>query len=127
MEKYFLSYDLSLKLKDLGFNQKDNNFGFYDTKGNFQIFHRPDYIVAPIWEQAFDFFREKYNIIHYITYVLSKKKWNVEINSLLHNHDIEYSKNNNSYEEARESSLHLLIESVNTTKNLFAPDRWINK
>jgi hypothetical protein len=66
MEKEFLPYDRSLKLKELGFNELC--FGYY-LAGNLLITNDDVYnstsipvIKAPLFQQAFRWFREKYNL-----------------------------------------------------------------
>ena len=69
MEKQFIPYEQALELKGLGF--KNNwNFKEYDTMGYLQHTglldsHKLEAIDAPLWQQAFRFFREKYGL-HYI-------------------------------------------------------------
>ena len=81
MKKEFLSYDLALELKDLGFEEPC--FGFYGLSRDdyktirLSIFQnlKTDYLPdihhldvtcdAPLYQQAFRFFREKYGL-HYI-------------------------------------------------------------
>ena len=73
MEKEFVSYDLALELKKLGFDEKCFSFydkyedlyeseGYYSYKDNVCS----DEVVAPIYSQAFRFFREKYKIRFFI-------------------------------------------------------------
>jgi hypothetical protein len=66
MEKEFVTYELALRLKVLGFDEPC--FGFYwcDTEqliyenaiGN----HHGVHINAPTWQSAFDWFGEKYQL-----------------------------------------------------------------
>ena len=81
MKKEFLSYDLALELKELGFEEPC--FGFYGLSRDdyktirLSIFQnlKTDYLPdvhhldvtcdAPLYQQAFRFFREKYGL-HYI-------------------------------------------------------------
>lgn len=70
MENQFVPFELAVKLKELGFDEKC--FSVYDTMG----FHQNeremnllllDYIKAPVWGQAFDWFRVNKNemsVIH---------------------------------------------------------------
>ena len=70
LDSQFVPYDLSLKLKELGFNEEC--FGFYDDKYNkdnglylnsiLNADGRYIYTKAPLWQQAFNFIREKYDI-----------------------------------------------------------------
>lgn len=69
MEKYILNYKRSLKLKILGY--KEESIGYYYPKNDKQIFQyyigittQDKYTtLAPTYEQAFNFFREQYNIL----------------------------------------------------------------
>ena len=66
MKKQFIPYELALELKELGF--KNNwNFKEYDTMGYLQHTgllesHKLEAIDAPLWQQAFRWFREKHNL-----------------------------------------------------------------
>lgn len=73
MEKQFIPHNLALKLKELGFNEEC--LAFYSTDGQAKLFRtNPDqthnnsywYLSAPLWQQAFDFIRNKFNIFGYI-------------------------------------------------------------
>ena len=88
MEKEFVPYDESLALKELGFNEKclagfytyvDENLILdkYDYRGKFNINYsdKDDYIIntdktyyisAPLYQQAFKWFRDKYGIDSYV-------------------------------------------------------------
>jgi hypothetical protein len=88
MENEFLKYEESLALKELGFDEKclasfytyaDENFVLnkYDYRGKFNINYSEDddyiintnkkyYISAPLYQQAFRWFREKYNLEYQI-------------------------------------------------------------
>ena len=64
MEKQFVTYKLSLKLKELGF--KEECFKVYDTLGYLQnvgtmVEMGLPYILAPLWQQAFDWFFKELN------------------------------------------------------------------
>ena len=78
MEKQFLTYELAVELKKIGFGE--SCFGYYtvDEVLNFdslKMFKGSDLTtltsqsdwttLAPLWQQAFRFFREKYGL-HYI-------------------------------------------------------------
>ena len=91
MEKQFVTYEIALKLKELGFNEKclasyytddERNYDkgdIYDCRrklsssidfdpfkeefDNFYINSNETYYVsAPLWQQVIDWFREKYNL-----------------------------------------------------------------
>lgn len=60
MEKQLLPYNQSLKLQKLGFNE--DCFGYYLPNQeliidhNFQIYEEGYGILAPLWQQAFNWF-----------------------------------------------------------------------
>lgn len=68
MEEQFIPYELALELEELGFDEEC--FGYYNMinhSGKFKFDIRiwensDDYIEAPLWQQAFDFFRKKYKL-----------------------------------------------------------------
>lgn len=71
MKAQFVTYELSLQLKTLGFDEEC--FGYYYKHGNskneqFFVINEQDYpennklhISAPLWQQAFEFILQKYN------------------------------------------------------------------
>ena len=81
LNKQFVPYQPSLEMRDLGFDEPC--FGFYTeskdnvtidnsgliTNSNFtKIFSETRFrLVTPLWQQAFDFFREKYDLNSIIT------------------------------------------------------------
>jgi hypothetical protein len=80
MEREFVPYEQALVLKELGF---DENCLFYYTK-DFKInhsmmtdtvcicnFNKENKISAPFYQQAFTWFREKYNL-HYSISILQR-------------------------------------------------------
>lgn len=81
MEKQFIPYELALKLRDLGYGNKKLNFywgcfAYYATdKTSFKgelipnntltkhsRFDYSQFVNAPLWQQAFDWFREVHNL-----------------------------------------------------------------
>ena len=77
ISKNFIPYDLALELKELGFNEEcimfyrgiENELVYsfeYKRFKNSQYVDKTS-ISAPLWQQAFDWFREKCNL-HYIVY-----------------------------------------------------------
>ena len=65
MNKEFIPYEQALALKELGFNEPC--FGSYDPFGSKQlscsgIYTYGNCIAAPLYQQAFRFFREKYGL-----------------------------------------------------------------
>ena len=80
MEKEFIPYEQALALKELGFESPYPIGGyqggkvFYYEKGELYYDSRPMYssdyhsgqLLAPLYQQAFRWFREKYNLFHEI-------------------------------------------------------------
>ena len=76
MEKEFIPYEQALALKELGF---DNTCHAYYSQYRNKDIHLKDLglcnrlgiseenVLAPLYQQAFRFFREKYQLLHSIT------------------------------------------------------------
>ena len=69
MEKEFVTYELALKMKQLGFDEPC--FAFYDEEEYlFTVREQDDiyeeWLIAPTFSQAFRWFREKYSMYHQI-------------------------------------------------------------
>ena len=112
MEKEFIPYEQSLALKELGFDEKCLSCYLYEVETfswelNYQISNNsiPWIISAPLYQQAFRWFRKKYFKMSYVYY------------------DVEYkfcfcigyndkTKGFNTYEEAELACLKELIELV---------------
>ena len=119
MEKQFIPYEQSLQLKELGFNEKCLAWYLPEIfeKGNitepilgsfacnFNVYYK-DRLNALLWQQAFDWFREKHNL-HYIIY----KNINIDGYDFCEiTNDGIINKNTYSYEEVRLECLKNLIE-----------------
>jgi hypothetical protein len=65
MEKEFIPYELALRMKELGFNEPC--FGYYDEGGNLYT-EMVEVLKAPLYQQVFRWFREKYNLHAEITW-----------------------------------------------------------
>ena len=67
MENEFVTYEQALSLKELGFNEKcldfydDNKELFYNHENKEKI-HIGDSVKAPLKQQVFRWFREKYSL-----------------------------------------------------------------
>src|SRR5690554_1131718 len=79
MKEQFVSYELALRLKELGFKNKSLGFSYmrFKCEGVSNAYAEevvPNYLysgwdlicIAPLWEQAFNWFREKYNLISWV-------------------------------------------------------------
>lgn len=121
MEKEFVPFDLTLKLIELGFNFKslggyvDGELFLWQDNDTTSFIHCE--IEAPLWQQAFDFFRElgfEFSINYHEDYLKDSKKHVYEVNleqrgtSIYHN--ITPLCGFETYEEARQACLEKLIE-----------------
>lgn len=64
MKEQFCTYEIALKLKELGFNEECLASYFewpIPDRGTFELSLRGT-IHAPFWQQAIDWFREKYDL-----------------------------------------------------------------
>lgn len=147
MKKLFVSsYELSLALKELGFYEecfgcyyqaieyvdrdyhkredKVYNEGspIYFTTGKYykDVKYTKFLVGVPTWEQAFNWFREKYNLDSYVRQT-TYREWKFEINYIIQNDSEEewekYKKFldfKDTQEDAREACLEKLIELVKT-------------
>jgi hypothetical protein len=135
MEEEFVPYELALKLKEKGFDETCiayyNKNGVFYAMGSITGFQRSFFggfvpnlnkklTAAPLWQQAFDWFREKHN--------LSANIWSGKISSVFYGYDVidmitqeaiidnsniaggtcDYS----TYYEARTASLEQLIKLI---------------
>jgi hypothetical protein len=116
MEKEFVTYELALRMKQLGFDE--SCFAFYGDENDFSMdssrknnpFRKTE-CVAPLFSQAFRWFREKFGLNHEISYAGREGEYNAFVN------DYVYGNNSNSpsvftYEEAELACLDKLIEIV---------------
>ena len=116
----FVPYELAVKLKELGFDEEC--FGYYRIDEKFVALtnYHENYndsdsrISAPLWQQAFDWFRDKYrysSIIpfngsdHYYWWITECNSFGLDINSI-DTHDF------TTYEQARYSCLETLIQLI---------------
>jgi hypothetical protein len=118
MKKEFVPYELALRMKQLGFNERcimhwwKGKLSYYQM-GDFS----PTHTSAPIYSQAFRWFREKYGLDSYImpTRLETKKVYDYYIwfineegkNDLFIGMNNEYT-----HEEAEIACLEKLIEIV---------------
>ena len=132
MEKEFIGYSEALALKELGFSSPYAIGGyqggavFYYEKGELYYDGRPMYssdahsgqLLAPLYQQIFRWFREKYNLWNMI---YPRDGWNYSIQIIDETisctgeswHKVEMK----SYEEAELECLKKLIEIVKEMNN----------
>ena len=110
MEKEFVNYELALRMKQLGFDERcimhwwKGKLSYYQM-GDFS----PTHTSAPTFSQAFRWFREKYNI-HIRIEKYDETKWWANWGSWT-------SEVYDSYEEAELACLEKLIEIVEQIKS----------
>jgi hypothetical protein len=115
MESNFVPYQQASALKELGFDEPC--FGKYDIYGSFDhklFYHNHDSqtslnCAAPLYSQAFRWFREKHNLVfNFISYNIVKPgeyHW-----SITWNDEAKASGIVKTYEEAEQACLDKLIE-----------------
>ena len=130
MEDDFIKYEQALALKELGFNKPclamfryplefkmiKNKTGYPSGCKNSKLLIEES-VAAPLYQQAFRFFRDKYNLHAHICYLEDSKVWNVDIYKLnsknggLMNDPMQLT-GYKTYEEAELACLKKLIEIV---------------
>jgi hypothetical protein len=134
MKTLFVSYELAVKLKEIGFN--DPCFGYYTSSrvlkkyrsyeplsDNFDgLLHNAninitDYVAAPMHQQIIDLFREYHNLFIEIFLItsnlnISDKIYSYVITDLTHDRDIGDSNPNghSKYYDALESAMFMCIK-----------------
>jgi hypothetical protein len=116
MEKEFVPYELALRLKALGFDEPC--FGLYAPPSKTVFLHHygllraKEQILAPLYQQAFRWFREKYDLGHMINGI-GHESFIMNIAGVLH---IFNAFEFNTYEEAELACLEKLLEIVESKK-----------
>jgi len=116
MEKEFVPYEQALALKELGFDNK--TLKSYDTSvvlvngkyllDNWYDVSTVDEVKAPLYQQAFRWFREKYKL-HQIVLADEKGKYDIIVGKRISGSCLgQYE----TYEEAEQECLKKLIEIV---------------
>ena len=123
IKEQFVTYEIALKLKELGFDERC--LGYFDIQSKElwlndlgkNIINLPEILLpAPLWQQAIDWFREKFHfhILIENVNVPEPKRWVYEINKLPAGVIILWNKDTSptfgSYEEAREQAILKAIE-----------------
>ena len=109
MNKEFIPYEQALALKELGFDEPC--FGMYYTKdGDIRKLDINEIGDAPLYQQAFRWFREKHNICGYI--IETTNKYNKLDGKFQYGISNSYYDVYDTYEEAELACLNKLIEIV---------------
>ena len=117
MKNQFISYEMSVKLKELGFNEKC--FDVYSDVKSVGMFRNSPRDRTPkiLWQQAFDFFREKHDLYCAITSSTMMIDWTYYIFKSANSKPLENPILEGwTYEEARLACLEKLIEIVENKK-----------
>ncbi len=115
MEKEFVPYELALRMKQLGFDEPC--FAFYGDENDISMdssrknnpFRKTE-CVAPLFQQAFRWFREIKGIEYQITYSGAKSRYNAFVEDYFYNNNGDLKEF--TYEEAEIACLEKLIEIV---------------
>jgi hypothetical protein len=126
MENEFVSYTQALALKELGF--KEDCFGYYRDYGTNKFYSGFVHLMpkrfrctkAPLYQQAFKFFREKHGMLGCIEFV--EPEYGGDYGYKLyykpgHLYIDHWNKGFKSYEEAEQACLDKLIEITKTKNN----------
>lgn len=112
MEKEFIPHKLALELKELGYDEPNYFLKWYDSKGKIREGLGLGEVKAPLYQQAFRWFREKYGLVvapQYFTggfycFTINNMKDTSKSNRLFTEFE--------TYEEAELACLKKLIEIV---------------
>ena len=119
MEKEFVTYEIALALKELGFDEECLGWynpkkfvfavelGFVKNSENWLLLNQ---CTVPLWQQAFRWFRDKHNLDSWI-YCSDESKGYFAI-ILKHKRFVSYNEQFDTYEEAELACLIKLIEIV---------------
>ncbi len=123
MEQEFIPYEQALALKELGFDEKC--FSFYDSDGKLyesEGYYKKGYnvldkeVIAPLFQQAFRWFREKHKLYHTINMFgdWDKPQYSYLVSGRTMNNPAHmwHFEDKDSYEEAELECLKKLIEIV---------------
>ena len=124
MNKEFVPYEQALELKELGFDEPC--FAWFGPTGKFNDWDTTD-TIAPLYQQAFRWFREKYKLNGEVNHLPNVEKYGIITSDMAGMKPKDLSKNENfergktvtnnfvkyeTYEEAELACLEKLIEIV---------------
>lgn len=112
MTKEFVTYETALVLKELGFNEKC--MAKYNSWSTLFIREEPEpsekEVPAPLYQQAFRWFREEHGLNSYIY-----QRSNITYRGVIHKNmkiAVNYTSDSSNYEEAESACLDKLIEII---------------
>lgn len=139
MKNEFVPYELSKVLKELGFEEDAIFFWFpnWDDKENFHLEYGKTYsgrdfhnietnvkngnfqlaIRAPLWQQAFRWFKDKHHILGVVDFDETEGKFYYFLNTM-DGDELNYSKSYDTYSDAQLACMKKLIEIVLTEKSI---------
>jgi len=125
-QQEFIPYEQALELKELGFDELSLDAYYKTTDGGVSLVRFPDEerqinypferIPAPLYQQAFRWFRKKHDLMGLIHIGSQEFSFSVYKNGHRITHLKDYLNYNGTYEEAELACLKKLIEIVKTNK-----------
>ena len=120
MEKEFVPYQQSLALKELGFNDEvlkvyDVNSSKSELYNYGEVLTGDDELYAPLYQQAFRWFREKYGLYFSIQY-FQYDEWCLQITTKKEDTVFNY-KSIDGFKTYEEAELAFLIKLIEIVKN----------
>jgi hypothetical protein len=114
MNKEFIPYEQALELKELGFNELC--LFYYTDNESLRIYHQSeiydDLVGAPLYQQAFRWFREKYGIMYTVDNNIIGNTFHGSYTKINSDYQSDYTDDFATYEEAELACLKKLIEIV---------------
>lgn len=99
IESNFVPYQIALDMKSIGFDKPNYFLKWYDSKGNIREGLGLGEVKAPLYQQAFRWFREEHGICSWIERLYTENS-------------VAYYKTNQEYKEDASSKMHNLIISL---------------
>ena len=116
MKKEFVPYELAVKLKELGFDEECLSYYFNKQLSFGSKTSYGEVVEAPLYQQAFRWFREKYELYSTIMFRVSMEDNNEYWDWLIKGEEVVY-RHFKTYEEAELACLNKLIEIVQGGNN----------
>ena len=122
MNKEFIPYEQALELKELGYSiyhyqeELESFYSYLDGHlGDAGKDYFNEFVLAPLYQQAFRFFRDKYDL--HVSFgrlydTAETKKYVIDTYNEICSYEVDYSGGHSTYEEAELACLKKLIETV---------------